>query len=868
MKIMNKFFSPLLLILVAGIFSCQDPNSPTASFTVTVSGQIVRLNNTGLDSVVVTLTNPFRRDTVKSDGNFNYSFVSGEKNDVPAELRFRHINLSYKDTTIAVLYSSTKKTILLGEVQMRGVTTAQDSIITGRPSARAGAIYFLSSTLPSIAITATGGIEVTNLNFNVRDSLGIPVDSKNTTTVIFKMKSSPTLGASLNIDSAKTTNSGNVSVQLRSGTKTGLAQVQAYLKSDTTIKSSIVSIPIHGGAPDSAHFSIGIEKINLPGGVKSGISTPIEVIVGDKFGNPVQLGTPVQFTTTGGVVEPYGLTSASGKVNVILTTGNPIPSNGIARITAEIPNGLSRTIGSSNNTIKIPAILDQYISKNNRFTKSMGSFSRSIDVVFSGRSTITFADNNFVIPLGTERTLNFKVSDPLGHPLSEGTIIKVVGSGLDSAGVILSGDIEKVLPDTKDPAYTQFSFEISDKRTINASQSKTISLAIEVLSENGNTKRNITGYLGSSPIDTTGKPITSRQPSSIAFIGATTSSIFVSGVGGTETSTLTYEVRDSLGFPIDLSRRVGANFSMLFFSNSFAGGGTAPTIIPNIDSSDTQGRVRVTIVSGTQAGVVQVTTNVKVSITKTITSQPVKVTVHAGFADQRHFTMASQAYNFPGLDRAFRIQEIIVQVGDKYSNPVIEGTGVYFHASHGTMTTGGLTNKIGFVSGTLYSGKPWPENGDTLMPDAQILSYYPSTKGFSRVYAKTIGKDGQIVMDSLLFLWTGSPRFINTGSSSFTVPNGGGAGPFTFTIVDRYGHPMSAGTSIAVTASTGKLSGDISRTIQDALVGGAGITTFSVFLNDDAPTDTAPPVNSSIFVTVSHEVYGISQFTLANGTVD
>ncbi len=161
-----------------------------------------------------------------------------------------------------------------------------------------------------------------------------------------------------------------------------------------------------------------------------------------------------------------------------------------------------------------------------------------------------------------------------------------------------------------------------------------------------------------------------------------------------------------------------------------------------------------------------------------------------------------------------------------------------------------------------------PQGKDTLVPDAEILGYYPSTKGFSRVYANTIGKDGQTVRDSILLLWTGLPRFNNTGASTFVIGNGLSAGPFTFTIMDRFGHPMSSGTSIVVTASTGKVSGDVSRNIPDAISGGPGITSFSVSLTDNAPTDTDPPVSSDIQVTVSHPLYGLFQFTLATGTID
>jgi hypothetical protein len=57
--------------------------------------------------------------------------------------------------------------------------------------------------------------------------------------------------------------------------------------------------------------------------------------------------------------------------------------------------------------------------------------------------------------------------------------------------------------------------------------------------------------------------------------------------------------------PVAASPKYGATFSINFFPNSSVGGGTAPHVIPSVDSTDSQGRLYASIVSGTQSGVIE-----------------------------------------------------------------------------------------------------------------------------------------------------------------------------------------------------------------------------------------------------------------------
>lgn len=1322
MKNWKRISVAVFLTLLLGIFSCEDTNAPVSSYTVTITGTVTRLNNSLLDSVVVILNNPFKSDTTSTDGVFNISFTSTEKNATSGRLTFSRIG--FFSDTLTVQYSSTDKDKNVGQIALKGVTSAQDSVITGKASARPGVIAFVSSTSPLISIRGAGSKDATNLTFEVKDSLGVPVDAANKTTVYFQLVTKPDSLVELNKTSAVTNSLGQVVVQMTAGNRSGIAQVQSFAlvkrASDTTqvdtIRSPIVSVTIAGGNPVPSRFTIGAERYNVPGLVKYNQKVAITAVVGDTFSNPVQKGTFVYFTTTGGIIQPQGETTEDGSVSVALTTGNPVPSNGVAIITAQVgtPGSAVSSGGDVDEKIIVKGIRSKMssalskkkIKSNNTSAVTSQIFSKTLAIIFTGAPRVTSNDSIFVVPTLGSKQIQFMVADQNGNPMSQGTSIRVTGVGFDTTGAVLSGDLDKTMPDTYDKSFTVFNINVSDKRTKNLSSNIPITVTVEVTGENGNVKKSFTGILSSAisnngavgsislvnsavdsirvagvglpnstlieakvltaggqpsanvpvnfsivksvdggeylsnPLSTTdaagiasttlfsgvkagivqvqaivrkdtlaiasdpksvyirtgqmasisvisvsltnlsvkggggnenstlifegrdslgnpvdvsnqaiinfaivgdtdgvkispssaktdpnsgrvtsslssgtksgiiqiravsgsiqsppatittsggfavdslfnftglqknysiyepspvpisvlvgdrygnpvkpstpisftsdagvitassftdnsgrataslqivndkkllgtrfitaktigdngtevrktksfilsgapnitvnnipndsivlfdgasttidyviadslGNPIakghsysvsvegsvgsqiivqgdvagvttdtddkingirysftvadalpnggtggyfkikistsgvtgssvktlngrllapsnivvppTARIPASIAMISSSATDISISGVGGTENATLTYEVRDSVGQPITLDNRATVQFKTNFYPNTFTPGGTAPSILPTLDSTDENGRVRVSIMSGTQAGAVQLEAVINLTNPiRTIKSQPVRISINSGFADQGHFTIAPNRYNFPGLQRAFYSMPITIQAGDKYSNPVKEGTIVYFNSANGVIQTlSGLTNKDGFVTMNLFSGNPYP-----LTPNlASGLA-----NGFSRVYARTIGRDSTFVTDSVEILWTGSPIVTKTGGpASFTIPQGGSAGPFTFTVADYLGHPMSEGTIINVDGSGLKISGDANIVMPDTKSSGAGLTSFTVSIEDSAPTDTDPPIVSILTVTVTHPVYGTVKYILASGTVD
>jgi hypothetical protein len=320
----------------------------------------------------------------------------------------------------------------------------------------------------------------------------------------------------------------------------------------------------------------------------------------------------------------------------------------------------------------------------------------------------------------------------------------------------------------------------------------------------------------------------------IAFLGAVPPEIQVKGVGGAETTTLTWEVRDSLGLPVDVSHSIQLTFSI---TNGPGGG---EFISPVVVTTNTVGQAIMTLSSGIRAGVVQVVATGTVA-SGTVSTSPVRVVIDGGFPDQTHFSIATHFYNMPILGTMGVHNPISVLVGDKWSNPVAPNTGIYFSSTAGVIQPKVYTNVDGQGSADLISGNPAPLG----VHAAPANGGRPFGDGYHYVTARTVGQGGVTVLDSILVLWSGPSIISNFLPNTFNIPNGGNQ-LFNFTIADALGHPLSAGTTISVVAAippppdpnatqnvvivTFGLNGAL--TLNDILSPGPQATTFSCRLSD------------------------------------
>jgi hypothetical protein len=202
--------------------------------------------------------------------------------------------------------------------------------------------------------------------------------------------------------------------------------------------------------------------------------------------------------------------------------------------------------------------------------------------------------------------------------------------------------------------------------------------------------------------------VTPPATGSIQFVSATPASISLKGIGGTESSLVSFKVLDASGSPLSgktvtlsLSTTVGG----ITLVPSVAGVATA--------TSDANGVVAITVNSGTVSTPVRViasTTDTSVVPNVTLTTQSSGLTISTGIPDQDSFSLGATIFNpeFWGIDGNTTV--LTAHLADHFNNPVPDNTVVNFTTEGGSITPSCSTTG-GACSATLTSQAPRPANG-------------------------------------------------------------------------------------------------------------------------------------------------------------
>jgi hypothetical protein len=610
----------------------------------------------------------------------------------------------------------------------------------------------------------------TRLTFIVRDGTGTPINVSQKAPVSFFLLQAP-IGTHLSTVQDSTGAGGAVSVTVSAGNTPGIAQVAARTTDGSGNFITALSMPIQvaHGLPDSNQIFLSLAQ-NMFNNMGNQVGT-ITVNLADVNGN-FPAPEYVFFNTTGGVINPGSvLSDASGRASAALYGGKvPIdPVKGFGNVSVYV-----KVHGGVNVTRKAP-------------------------FVFSGAPVVTTlnvpASDTIIISDGGSMDIDYKIADANGIPLAQGNTITVSVSGFASSGIALSNAVN-ITTGTIDTNNTTYIVRLSDA-VANGGISGNFDVYIAVNGPSGSTTRHFYGVLRAAQQINVPSP-EALKAAQIAYVGITASDIYVDGVGALENAVITYEVHDSLGMPVAASPKYGASFSISFFPNSTIGGGTAPHVIPATDSTDSQGQLRASIISGTEAGVVELVAQIVLASGNIISSQPVKITVHAGFPDQNHFSILTSRFVFPGWTLNCGLTTFTVVVGDTFSNPVSKGTAVYFHSQAGVIETGfndfqAYTDKDGMATVKLLPVNPGPD----------VLPYYDPTalngrKGGHWVYAQTQNRNGGQVIDSVLVVWNEGPIIVVQSPPSITMQQFHSSASFTLEVTDANGNPLPDGTTFTV----------------------------------------------------------------------
>ena len=297
----------------------------------------------------------------------------------------------------------------------------------------------------------------------------------------------------------------------------------------------------------------------------------------------------------------------------------------------------------------------------------------------------------------------------------------------------------------------------------------------------------------------------------IELVNLSSQSIRITETGGSVNSAFTFEVQDSTGRAIGPNNAVDVEFRIL----EGPGGGEA--ITPTVVRTNELGRVTSNIFAGKIAGNLKIEARVvRPDINLTIVSSPILLTIHGGFPNADHFSIAVNVFNFEGWAINGVRNAITVIVGDKFSNPVKENTPVYFNTTGGVIQGSGVTNADGEVIVDLISGNPRP-------PD-----------GYATIRAHTFDENDVELVNEALVLFSGPPstETINITPTTFDIPPNGSE-QFQFTVTDINGNPLPFNTSVTIEAPEGMaIDGDTSIRIPNTLFGGPGVTQFSFTARD------------------------------------
>ena len=201
-------------------------------------------------------------------------------------------------------------------------------------------------------------------------------------------------------------------------------------------------------------------------------------------------------------------------------------------------------------------------------------------------------------------------------------------------------------------------------------------------------------------------PIASPTASSLAFISASPEVIYIKASGFTETSTLTFEVRDGAG---NILPNRAVVLSLLTRTGGVTiEGGTADVV----QTSDAGGRVTVRVNSGTVPTPIRV--SAKLQSTPTIATVSSNLSVAVGLPSQLNFSMSQKTKNIEGFDIDGTINAYNIIASDRSGNPVPAGTSVNF------VTEGGqvepikqiqLASGLARTSAGFISSNPRPADG-------------------------------------------------------------------------------------------------------------------------------------------------------------
>ena len=531
-------------------------------------------------------------------------------------------------------------------------------------------------------------------------------------------------------------------------------------------------------------------------------STTVSAAFKRADGSPAS-GVAVNFSTTLGTLTPAGVvaTDSAGVATVTLTAGS---TSGQGQVSA------SATV-------------------DNRLVTSTALFSVNLPVLKLANLALT--NNPTSISYGSSQGVSVEVQDEAGNLYTVQSVDVVFTSTLAAQG---KSTISSPVGTVGGKAATTY-------KAITATGTDTITASIAGSS--------LTIPLTVTPLDA----------GSISFVSASPATIGLKGMGGAgieEASKVTFKVVDTSGAP-------KANQAVNFVLNTTLGG---LSLSAASGSTDADGTVSTIVQSGIVATPVRVTASTIVGGT-TLRTQSDQLVVSTGVPAQDGFSislanMNPESHNTDGVTVA-----VTARLSDHFHNPVPDGTAVSFTTSGGSIepscvTTAGVCS----VNWTSQDPRPTVATGASRNGRAVILAYAIGEEFFLDLNGNGVADSTDTWNDTTEAFRDDDKDGFRDGSETFVDFDGDGSydsgdgqyngvlqgaeystatktkhvfsnstivmatsqanilsnpdiisepGTFTVTVSDLNGNTMPSGTTIAVTAPFGTLTGDTAHIVPE-----------------------------------------------------
>jgi hypothetical protein len=245
------------------------------------------------------------------------------------------VTLLYKDTGCGALQQQ--------DVIQAVVVGAANSATLTLPLSQPGvsSIAFVQATPETIYLKGSGLGESSTVTFEVRDSAGNPLRNQRVQVTLLTGAGGVTMeGQTFNTPIPLDTDAnGRVSARVNAGTVPTPVRILASitLTGGTVVSTVSNNLSVAVGFPSQLNFSLSQGTLNIEGYDRDGTTNTYSIIASDRNGNPVPVGTTINFVTEGGTVEPIKrtqLVDGLARTTANFVSSSPRPIDGRITVTA------------------------------------------------------------------------------------------------------------------------------------------------------------------------------------------------------------------------------------------------------------------------------------------------------------------------------------------------------------------------------------------------------------------------------------------------------------------------------------------------------------------------------------------------------